>query len=192
MSKRFIIADPHFGHSAILKYCNRPFTTVDEMTRVMSKFWNDKVSDNDEVIVIGDVCFSKDPYYITNLMNSLNGRKILVYGNHDKTLKKNSNRLFGFESKQDYLETTIFDGEKDRQLCIFHYPIADWNGRYHGSWHAHGHSHNNMSPIMHKMTPGSWDCGVDVPGNDYAPIEFSELAEKFKTTYKIHEELNGR
>lgn len=188
--KRWILADPHFGHSAIIKHCNRPFVTVDEMTRVMSKNWNDKVSDDDEVIVVGDVCFSREPKYISDLMASLKGRKRLVYGNHDKTFKHNPNKMFGFASKQDYLETTIFDGEKDRQLVIFHYPILEWNNWYHGSWHAYGHTHGKRVTDMHKFSPGSWDVGVDV--NDYAPIEFSELAAKIKTTYKLHEELNGR
>lgn len=80
--KFFAIADLHFGHSNIIKYCNRPFENADEMNRAIIKNWNETVSNNDTVLVLGDVGFGSKEY-IASLIKQLNGKKILIMGNHD-------------------------------------------------------------------------------------------------------------
>lgn len=47
--KYFVIADTHFSHENIIKYCNRPFRTVEEMNNALVKNWNNNVSKNDVV-----------------------------------------------------------------------------------------------------------------------------------------------
>jgi len=51
----FFSADQHFGHSNIIKYCNRPFASVEEMDRVMVERWNARISPKDNVYLLGDV-----------------------------------------------------------------------------------------------------------------------------------------
>ena len=80
--KVFIISDTHFGHASIIKYCNRPFSSVEEMDETMIKRWNETVSNNDIIIHLGDVGLSNKEY-ITNIIKRLNGKKILIMGNHD-------------------------------------------------------------------------------------------------------------
>ena len=78
----FIISDTHFGHEAIIRYCNRPFTSVEEMDQIMIKRWNETVSNNDIVIHLGDFSFyGKDK--TREIIQKLNGKKILIMGNHD-------------------------------------------------------------------------------------------------------------
>lgn len=80
--KIFGISDTHFGHEAIIKYCNRPFSNVEEMDRAMIKRWNETVSNNDIVIHLGDFALcSKER--IKEITKQLNGKKILIMGNHD-------------------------------------------------------------------------------------------------------------
>lgn len=38
--KYFVVADNHFGHENIIRFCNRPFKTLDEMNYEMVKRWN--------------------------------------------------------------------------------------------------------------------------------------------------------
>lgn len=80
--KFFTIADTHFGHANIIKYCNRPFETVEEMDKALIKNWNETVSNEDTVLVLGDFGLGKKEY-IASIVKQLNGKKILIMGNHD-------------------------------------------------------------------------------------------------------------
>ena len=86
--KVFIISDTHFGHYNIIDYCNRPFKKADGtpdvelMDKTLIKNWNSVVGKNDLVLHLGDVALcSKERF--KEIMSQLNGRKILIKGNHD-------------------------------------------------------------------------------------------------------------
>lgn len=80
--KYFTISDTHFGHENIIQYCNRPFKNVEEMDKILIKNWNETVSNKDVVIHLGDFAFcSKER--AREICSELNGRKILIKGNHD-------------------------------------------------------------------------------------------------------------
>ena len=55
MSKKFYTSDLHIGHKAILTFDNRPFFTLKEMHETIIKNWNETVSNNDFVYVLGDM-----------------------------------------------------------------------------------------------------------------------------------------
>jgi len=76
-------ADPHFGHSNILKYCVRPFGTVDEMNGELIDRYNNVIEDDDTVLWLGD-CFFHGTY--DGILEELNGTKILIIGNHDRSM----------------------------------------------------------------------------------------------------------
>lgn len=80
--KIFLIGDMHFMHKNILKYCNRPFKDVEEMTESLVKNWNSVVDNNDIVYVVGDFALC-GKQKIIEIGNRLNGRKRLILGNHD-------------------------------------------------------------------------------------------------------------
>ena len=83
MSRLFFTADMHFGHANIMKYENRPFTSVEAMDNVMIQNWNNAISKHDRVIVAGDVSFYRKEK-TAEIIQQLNGRKTLVKGNHDQ------------------------------------------------------------------------------------------------------------
>lgn len=57
MSTVFFTADPHFGHTNIIRYENRPFASAEEMDQELIRRWNETVSPEDTVYLLGDFSF---------------------------------------------------------------------------------------------------------------------------------------
>ena len=74
----WLITDTHWNHDAMVTLCNRP---VDFGSRLMSNLRH-MLAPQDLLIHLGDVIFYKYPDLL-DMMNSINGRKILLMGNHD-------------------------------------------------------------------------------------------------------------
>ena len=79
--KVFVIADPHFDHANVIKYCDRPYSDPHEMNEDMIKRWNQVVSKRDKIYVLGDFSLSREA--VKKFLPRLNGMKYLVKGNHD-------------------------------------------------------------------------------------------------------------
>ena len=174
MSNTWFTADTHFGHSKIIKYCNRPFADVEGMDEVLIERWNARVKPNDTVWHLGDFAFHKTPDQLKALFDRLNGNKYLVTGNHDYDATK---RLF-WEVVTPMQE--LLFGKQTVVLC--HYGMRVWNKSHYGSIHLYGHSHGTL--------PGdnqSLDVGVDCW--DYQPINYEEILAKLKTLPKRPKEF---
>ena len=53
--KLFLTSDLHFGHNNVLKFCNRPFADTKEMEKKLIENWNNVVTNEDYVFILGDV-----------------------------------------------------------------------------------------------------------------------------------------
>ena len=53
----YFIADTHFGHNNIIKMCNRPFDSIEAMNEALISAWNERVTGNDTVFILGDLFF---------------------------------------------------------------------------------------------------------------------------------------
>lgn len=75
-------SDLHFGHEQILKFCHRPFADLSEMHDELTKRWNNCVSPEDTIYVLGDMalCSFKE---FAPIAKQMNGKKFLIKGNHD-------------------------------------------------------------------------------------------------------------
>lgn len=82
----WFISDTHFNHENIIKLANRPFSSAEEMDEVMIRNWNARVQPEDTVIHLGDFGLPLD--YAKEVLDRLNGRKILILGNHDRAVEK--------------------------------------------------------------------------------------------------------
>ena len=103
-SRIFVTSDIHFYHKNIMKYCPESrghFSNVEEMNRAIIQNWNNKVSAQDQVYILGDVCFSSAKDAAT-MMNMLNGNKFLIRGNHDSSQVKSADFKQKFAWVRDY------------------------------------------------------------------------------------------
>lgn len=82
----WVISDTHFGHDKIITYDKRPFKTGKEMDEAMIKNWNSVVKPNDTIYHLGDFAFHTEDA-VCNILERLNGNKILILGNHDKVMR---------------------------------------------------------------------------------------------------------
>lgn len=160
--KIYVTADLHFHHKNIIKYCNRPFSSLEEMHEIFIQNWNKKVAPTNIIYCLGDFSFGNEAQNKL-LLKSLNGNKILIRGNHDRLPKVSD----GWSEIYDYKETKI----DHKHIIMFHFPIKTWNRKHHGSWHLHGHEHHSApdNPLAYTM-----DVGVD--GHAYAPVSYDEVA----------------
>lgn len=165
----YYTSDQHWFHFNILKLAHRSYTTVEEMNADMIAKWNAKVKPEDDVYILGDMFFKfGDIRQVKDILNKLNGKKHLIKGNHDKFLKQ--------LRWQDYFESLDLYKEIDdngRMVCMFHYPVEEWNGYYRNSYMLYGHVHENMDDI--KKHPRKFNVGVDV--NGFEPKTLDELIE---------------
>lgn len=166
----FFTADLHFGHNSILKLCNRPFQTIEEMDNKLIENWNSVIPAVGTVFIMGDMFHNEDnlPYYL-QIMRKLNGQKYLIAGNHDYFSKKQYLDM-GFIQVENYAEAWF----GKHFIVMFHYPIAEWKRYFKGSWHLFGHAHGNFKVQENlKML----DVGVD--SHNYLPWSWQEIQDYF-------------
>ncbi len=82
MSKTWFTSDTHFGHANIIRYCGRPWATVEEMNEALIQNWNSVVAPEDTVWHLGDFAMG-DRKRIPAIRERLHGRIHIVQGNHD-------------------------------------------------------------------------------------------------------------
>ena len=181
MSNIFLSSDSHFGHTNVIKYCNRPFSSTEEMNETMVERWNEVVSKEDLIYYLGD--FSLRFKYVKKYLPRLNGKKILIYGNHDSCWKKSP------ESKwyKAYLEEGFLELHKqltieyqNYRIKLSHMPYADDpSERYHSHRPSRededflfcGHVHEKW-----KIKENQINVGVDVW--DFFPVSIDQLLKE--------------
>jgi calcineurin-like phosphoesterase family protein len=112
----FFISDLHFGHAACIRYCERPFKSVEEMDEKIIKNWNSVVRPQDTTVVAGDFFMYHKKEKLKEILSRLNGYKILVRGNHD--MSPAEMQTIGFHHVCEFMTMKI-GGEI---VNISHYP----------------------------------------------------------------------
>ena len=184
--RNWFTADLHLGHRNIIDYCNRPFADVAEMNRVLITNWNKTIGHDDTVWVVGDFALGKIDETL-RMVRQLNGRKVLVAGNHDRCWHGHKRRADGWTER--YLDAgfdKIIQGETTVDLpngttaTICHFPyrgdshatdrFAEHRPNNTGGWLIHGHVHDRWR-LSNRMI----NVGVDV--NDYRPLAADTIAD---------------
>lgn len=156
-------ADTHFGHSNIIKYCNRPFSSIEEHDQSLIENWNSLVKGGDTVYHLGDFGFYDR---IQRIIQKLHGNIHLIRGNHDNdTLTKN--KRFNFVKDVHRFK------KNEYEFFLSHYAHRSWPKMNRGAIHLYGHSHGNLPGFGRSI-----DVGVDVW--NYRPVSIDQIVEIMK------------
>ena len=179
---RYIISDLHLGHKNIIKYCNRPFSSVEEMDNTIITNWNMTVRKDDEVYFLGDFCFGRPGQKVSReYREKLNGKIHLILGNHDKYIDKSC-----FESVQNYLILN----ENDKKILLYHYPIHREDfvthrkniPNYDICFYGHVHNHDNQrEDLTHR--------NMSIEKLNYVPLNFDYSLSCVENEIKIKNDL---
>ena len=172
----FFTSDTHFFHSKVIRYCNRPFQSVEQMNEVLIENWNSVVKKKDTVFHLGDFCFGS-PAQWNDILDKLNGKIHLIIGNHDQKVCRKLENRFESISMQMYIN---IDGQI---ICFNHYPFLCYSGSGWKVWQLHGHIHINSDGIsdvidksrMDMLLPGQYDVGVD--NNNFTLVSFDKVKD---------------
>jgi len=166
----YFTADLHFRHDNIIRHCNRPFRTVDEMDKKLIDNWNKTVKSNDEIYILGDLTM-KGADTANEVLRKLKGRKYLIKGNHDTAVEHSNFDITLLECIKDYHVLKY----QNLEFILFHFPILEWHKKHHGSVHLHGHSHNDICYNLAAMEKREFRFDVGVDANNYRPISVNEV-----------------
>ena len=140
MSNVRFIGCLHLGHKWMSNH--RGFQDEFYHTEKIVDTWNSVVNKRDLTFILGDVTMETDKWYYE--LDRLNGRKIVVLGNHDlpnhiRELLKHVESVAGMV---DY-----------KGFCLTHAPIhPNELPRYKGNIHAHIHENK----LIEVMAESSW------------------------------------
>jgi calcineurin-like phosphoesterase family protein len=162
-------ADLHLGHSNIIKYCDRPFKDRLEMDVILIKNWNETVQPDDDIYVLGDICFYRGKE-AKAVISRLLGNIYLIAGNHDRE-RELETVCDRFVWVRDYHEMA----HNGQFIVMSHYPFLSWRNSHKGAWSLHGHCHGSLpdDPTAKRL-----DVGVDC--HDFRPISFDEVNDIMK------------
>jgi len=153
----FFTADEHYGHENIIKYCNRPFVSIEEMDATIIQNHNNVVTKNDTVIHVGDFTMRKKYDQAQQYIKQLNGNHVFIEGSHDYWLNGRAKQIWQKRINKCY-------------VVACHYAMRVWPRSHYNTWLVYGHSHGNLPP-----EGKSWDVGVD--NNNFTPVSFEQLKE---------------
>lgn len=160
----YFTSDWHLNHANIIKYCNRPFLSneerdlidsaskglislksikissesVDRMNDTIIDSTNKVVEEDDNLVILGDFCWSSTPKEkIRDLISNLRCKNLyLIWGNHD-------NRQTFLPFFKATYDQYVFHIE-GQHIFTIHYPCKSWWRSSYGSWMLYGHVHNGL------------------------------------------------
>jgi calcineurin-like phosphoesterase family protein len=180
-------ADWHLFHKNIIRYCNRPFETVEEMNNEIIQRTNALVKPNDTLRILGDFCFSRASFDNAKwAREQIKCKNVhLITGNHDD---KSVHSLFSSVNSLGFVKF------ERREIILCHYAMYVWNKKHYGSWHLYGHSHGTIEERLNELEPDrkSLDVGVDNAARLtglYSPFSFDYLEDLFYRNEPEHEDF---
>ena len=176
MAKVFFTSDLHFGHKNLCQGLRG--MTAEESDQLIIDNWNKVVTKRDLVYVLGDITMENQndiPKYISQL----NGRIVLIGGNHDTKQCCDVYRKLGI---------TVMGCLEYKGFICTHIPIHPYElqqeGRQIARGNIHGHVHKAGIIEGEEYTPktdyGPLYYNVNIELHNYTPIAFDDLVVDFQ------------
>lgn len=165
---RYFTSDLHISHSFVSEI--RGFDSVEEHDAHIKDKWNSAVKDSDEVYILGDLTLL-NPNKVRDYVNSLNGTKYLIQGNHDQGhpmhrghIKKviQTSDMFAYQSPMGSIRL------EGTQVMLSHFPYYgdhtveqryySWRLKDMGKFLLHGHTHSKKKHISPHQLHVGWDA----------------------------------
>lgn len=163
----FFTADQHYNHKNIIRYCNRPFASVEEMNEILIENHNKVVKEKDTVYNLGDFIFTRKLDTFSTVVDRLNGKQHFISGSHDYWAKQLLTSVREIE--------VIYSQKYKVSIVLCHYAMRVWPKSHYGSWQLYGHSHGRLPlPGIGKQM----DVGVDCW--NFFPISIDFVVEYMK------------
>ena len=155
-----------------------------KMNEDLIRRWNSVVRDDDTIYILGDMFWCNVSQALP-VLDQLNGKKILIKGNHDRCHDNKFKKKF--EKIVDYLEIE----DDGRRVVLSHYPIPCFKNHFYGWYHLYGHVHtsfewNMMKNAKRQMTElygkqcQMYNVGCMLPYMNYTPRTLDEIIEGAK------------
>lgn len=187
----WLTSDTHFYHTNVLQYCNRPFSTIEEMNEELIKNWNSVVGKDDEVYHLGDFSFGNREKWESILAAKnedgtwlLNGRIHLILGNHDPERLMKSEACYNRLAEVCFQKYLLVGGWG---VYLNHFPFLDFSNNFdrnvcqlYGHTHEGPNSPGTLDTEKVKMTQwNQYNVGVD--NNNYTPISLADALSIIKS-----------
>lgn len=175
----YFTSDLHISHENIIGFANRPFSCSFLMDEALIDNINAVVGPKDTLYILGDVCMGRGvnrAEKCREILSEINCKDVhLIIGNHDL---QDANQLKACGFKDPCLRKVIkIDGDK---IVLDHFPLAEWDGFYHGAYHLHGHIHSSPTYNEEQAAKGLRRFDVGVDANDYRPVAWEDIKEFFR------------
>ncbi len=185
MANTFFISDTHFGHKNIITFKRgdntplRDFASVEAMDEHMVENWNSVVKPKDTIYHLGDVVINRKALPI---LERLNGRKVLIKGNHD--IFKLRDYSSYFEDIRAYKVMTK-EGIICSHIPIHHDSLSRWKINLHGHLHSNVVTRDELMPplgnngwIEYMRVPDERYMCVSVEHINYTPLSYDEVLKR--------------
>lgn len=197
MNRVWITSDLHIGHNKDFVFKDRGFSSIEEHDMALVANWNELVGREDIVYILGDVMLKHDLddtdfSYGLSVLKQLNGKLIIIRGNHDSVgkielYKSSANVLRAGDAALylDYPETGRY------HFYLTHYPTLISHKKIKSLKSAliniYGHTHQkehfyNDHPYMY--------CAC-MDAHDLKPALLDEIIKEISLKRSAYRETEG-
>lgn len=171
MKNTWFSSDWHLSHNNILKYDNRPFSTIEEHDKTIIENILKTTNIGDDLYFLGDFAFTNDKQKLTIWFEDLSDHLNLFFiaGNHDNYQMKSLYRTYG-----TYLGELAEIKVNEQSIVLCHYAMRVWNKSHRGTWQLYGHSHHSLQDDKNAL---SIDVGINGKDYNYKPLEFNQIKD---------------